>query len=104
MSPRIWLKIDLNVKHFLRISGDFVTNLMKINSSLQTKTTMIETRLNFSYHFSYHFIFITISHIHRERTDALESLHCFVTLHHDANYVDVFLDSLTETTCWHFTV
>ena len=94
MSPRIWLKIDLNVKHFLRISGDFVTNLMKINSSLQTKTTMIETRLNS----------ITISHIHRERTDALESLHCFVTLHHDANYVDVFLDSLTETTCWHFTV
>ena len=94
MSPRIWLKIDLNVKYFLRISGDFVTNLMKINSSLQTKTTMIETRLNS----------ITISHIHRERTDALESLHCFVTLHHDANYVDVFLDSLTETTCWHFTV
>ena len=94
MSPRIWLKIDLNVKHFLRISVDFVTNLMKINSSLQTKTTMIETRLNS----------ITISHIHRERTDALESLHCFVTLHHDANYVDVFLDSLTETTCWHFTV
>ena len=46
MSPRIWLKIDLNVKHFLRISGDFVTNLMKINSSLQIKTTMIETRLN----------------------------------------------------------
>ena len=36
MSPRIWLKIDLNVKYFLRISGDFVTNLMKINSSLQT--------------------------------------------------------------------
>ena len=30
--PRIWLKIARIVKYFLQISGDFVTNLIKINS------------------------------------------------------------------------
>jgi hypothetical protein len=54
--PRIWLKIDRNVKYFLRISGDFVTNLMHINSSLQTKNVLNS---------------VTVSHNHRERFDTL---------------------------------
>jgi hypothetical protein len=54
--PRIWLKIDRNVNYFLRLSGDFVTNLMQINSSLQTKSVLNS---------------VTVSHIHRERLDAL---------------------------------
>jgi hypothetical protein len=54
--PRTWLKIDRNVKYFLRISGDFITNLMQINSSLQTKSVLNS---------------VTVSHIHHERLDAL---------------------------------
>jgi hypothetical protein len=54
--PRIWLKIDRNVKYFLRIFGDFITNLMQINSSVQTKSVLNS---------------VTVSHIHRERLDVL---------------------------------
>ena len=45
--PRIWLKIARIVKYFLQISGDFVTNLVKIHFLYKPTGVFTEIELSF---------------------------------------------------------